>query len=271
MSLKSTLKLILPERIHGSLKEAAYRAVSFIYAGDRYECVFCGGRFKKLIPRGLNYGVLVDQHVVGGGIRDNAFCPRCLSYDRERLVYLYLKNETDLLRRPAKVLHVAPERQLLKVLRRHPDFNVTTGDLFSKAVDVKLDVTAIQFGDNTFDLVLCNHVMEHVPDDRKAMREILRVLKPGGLALLQTPISLKMEKTDEELADIPESERISRFGQKDHCRIYAQADYPQRLRECGYEVELFRWWETPEHYGGKDNRSALNAEEVVFVCRKPVA
>ena len=171
MSLTTTLKSLLPERLHGPLKEAAYRATSFLYSGDRYECVFCGGRFKKLLPRGLSYGVLVDQHVVVGGIRDNAFCPRCLSYDRERLVYLYLKNETDLLRRPAKVLHVAPERQLLKVLRRHPDFQVTTGDLFCKTVDVKLDVTAIQFADHTFDLVLCNHVMEHVTRGPLSMPE----------------------------------------------------------------------------------------------------
>ena len=266
--MKALLKSILPERAHGPLKETAYRAIAFLYAGDRFECPFCAGRFRRMLPRGLRNGLLVEKKVVGGGVRENAFCPGCLSYDRERLVYLYLKNETDLLARPAKMLHVAPERQLEKTFRKVPTLDYTSGDLFSKAVDVKLDVTAIQFADGTFDTVLCNHVMEHVPDDLKAMREILRVLKPGGIAFLQTPISLVLTTTDEELADIPEAERIRRFGQKDHCRIYAR-DYSQRLASAGYEVEVFRWTDAPEKFGGAANRFALNPEEEIFVCRKP--
>ena len=266
--MKALLKSILPERVQGPLKEAAYRSIAFADAGDRFECPFCGGHFRKLLPRGLKFGVLVDKHVVGGGVRPNAFCPGCLSYDRERLVFLYLKSQTALLTTPAKMLHVAPERQLAKIFRKIPTLDYTTGDLFSKVVDVQLDVTAIQFPDGTFDVTLCNHVMEHVPDDRLALREILRTLKPGGLAIIQTPISLVLEKTDEELADIPEAERIRRFGQKDHCRIYAM-DYAQRLAAAGFAVEVFRWTDAPAAFGGAENRFALNPEEVVFACRKP--
>jgi SAM-dependent methyltransferase len=269
MSIKSILKSIVPPAVLGQLKETAYRATAFRYQGDRYECVFCGGLFKKLLPRGLDHGVLYEKHVVGGGVRENAFCPRCLSYDRERLVYLYLKNCTDLLQRPSRVLHVAPERQLLRVLRRHEGLSITTGDLMTGGVDVRLDVTDIQFPENSFDLVLCNHVMEHVPDDRKAMREILRVLKPGGLALLQTPISTILTSTDEDLSDLPAAERERRFGQCDHCRIYAM-DYADRLRESGYDLEIYRWADHPEHFGGKENRYALNPEEVIFAGRKPI-
>ena len=266
--MKDLLKSILPERVQGPLKEAAYRSIAFAYAGDRFECPFCGGHFRKLLPRGLEYGVLVEKHVVGGGVRSNAFCPGCLSYDRERLVWLWLKSKTTLLTQPAKMLHVAPERQLEKCFRKIPALDYTTGDLMSKVVDVKLDVTAIQFADGTFDATLCNHVMEHVPDDRKAMREILRTLKPGGFAIIQTPISLVLEKTDEDLTDLPESERTRRFGQKDHCRIYAM-DYAERLASVGFAVEVFRWKDDPADFGGAKNRFALNPEEVIFIGRKP--
>jgi len=266
--MKALLKSIVPERYHGKLKEAACRAYTVLYAGDRYECPFCSRHFRRMIPRGLNYGVLFEKHVVGGGWRRDAFCPGCSSYDRERLVYLYLKNKTSALTKASKVLHIAPERVLEKLFRKVPGIDYTTGDLFSKVVDVKLDVTAIQFPDDTFDLTLCNHVMEHVPDDRLAMREIFRTLKPGGLAIIQTPISTVLEKTDEDLADIPVPERIRRFGQEDHCRIYAR-DYADRLTSAGFAVEVFRWEESPEGFGGAENRFALNPEEPIFLCRKP--
>ena len=268
--MKTLLKSIVPERYHGKMKEAACRACTVLYAGDRYECPFCGRHFRRMIPRGLKHGVLFDKHVVGGGWRRDAFCPGCSSYDRERLVYLFLKNKTSALTAASKVLHIAPERVLEKLFRKVPGIDYTTGDLFSKVVDVKLDVTAIQFPDGTFDLTLCNHVMEHVPDDRRAMREIFRTLKPGGVAIIQTPVSTVLPATDEELADIPEAERVRRFGQKDHCRIYAQ-DYAQRLGSAGFAVETFRWRDEPEKFGGVENKFALNPEEVVFVCRKPAA
>jgi SAM-dependent methyltransferase len=265
--MKTLLKSIVPERYHGKIKEAACRAYTIIYAGDRYECPFCGRHFRRLIPRGLNHGVLFDQHVVGGGWRRDAFCPGCSSYDRERLVYLYLKNKTTALTKPGKVLHIAPERILEKIFRKIPAIDYTTGDLFSKVVDVKLDVTAIQFPDDTFDLILCNHVMEHVPDDGKAMREILRTLKPGGMAIIQVPISTKLAATQEDLGNISVAERIRRFGQKDHCRIYGR-DYEQRLAAAGFSVEVFRWECDPVDFGGAGNRFALNPEEPIFICRK---
>ena len=266
--MKTLLKSIVPEQYHGKLKEIACRAYTVLYAGDRYSCPLCGRGFRRMIPRGYRHGVLFEKHVVGGGWRRDAFCPGCSSYDRERLVYLYLKTRTTALRKASKVLHIAPERVLEKLFRKVPGIDYTTGDLFSKVVDVKLDVTAIQFADHTFDLTLCNHVMEHVPDDRRAMAEIFRTLKPGGLAIIQTPISTVLEKTDEDLTDIPVAERIRRFGQEDHCRIYAR-DYEQRLASVGFAVEVFRWEKEPADFGGAENRFALNPEEPIFVCRKP--
>jgi SAM-dependent methyltransferase len=268
--MKSLIKSILPQRFHGPLKVAACRAFATVYAGDRFECPFCSRRFRRMIPRGLKHGVLTEKHVVGGGWRRDAFCPGCSSYDRERLVYLYLKHCTDAFTRPGRVLHVAPERILEKIFRAVPGIDYLTGDLFSEVVDVKLDVTNIQFADNSLDLVLCNHVLEHVPDDGQAMREILRVLKPGGLAVLQTPISLVLEATDEELGYLTREDRIRRFGQEDHCRIYAQ-DYPDRLRRAGFKVEVFDWTTQPADFGGPQNRYALNPEEALFACRKPAS
>lgn len=266
--MKTLLKSILPERTHGPLKEVAYRAISLAYSGDRLACPFCHRQFRRMIPRGLKHAVLAEKQVIGSGYRPDAFCPGCLSYDRERLVYLYLKNKTDVLSRPVKLLHVAPERQLEKVFRHTPTIDYLTGDLFAEVVDVKLDVTAMQFPDDTFDVTLCNHVMEHVPEDRKAMSEILRTLKPGGFALIQTPISKVLEATFEDFSVTSEAEKEVAFGQKDHCRIYAH-DYRARLASAGFQVEVFDWMKEPEGFGNPENRFALNPEEMVFICRKP--
>lgn len=167
---------------------------SFYYVGSRYECPFCSGHFRKLLPAGLNNKVLKD--VVGGGYRLNAQCPRCNSGDRERLIYWYIKNKTDLLftNNNIRLLHVAPEKNLQKVLSLKSNIDYISADLKSPSVMVKMDITNIKYEDNYFDVIICNHVLEHIPDDHRAMSELYRVLKPNGWAILQVPISVSLKK-----------------------------------------------------------------------------
>lgn len=213
--------------------------------------------------------MLVEKQVVGGG-RRNAACYRCGSLDRERLVYVYLK---DYLRifdpgNRSRVLHIAPERRLMVVLGSAPGIEYVCGDKFPErygdpAGVETMDVLDLCFSDGTFELVICNHVLEHIPADQAAMTEILRVLKPGGKAILQVPLSLNSEKTLEDDSITSREGREEQFGQWDHVRIYGQ-DYGKRLARAGFQVERVKIAGTPGY-----ERAGLNPMEELFVANKP--
>jgi SAM-dependent methyltransferase len=233
-------------------------------------CPFCRSRLRRLLPIGLSFPVLEEARVVGGGYRENARCPICRSSDRERLVYLYLSQKTDVFTRSLKILHVAPEPRLEPRLRAASQSNYLTADISGKNVMVMMDITNIDAPYSGFDLVLCNHVLEHVVDDRKAMSELYRVLKPGGWAILQTPLSLELRSTYEDFSITSAEGREVAFGQRDHVRIYGQ-DYEERLRAVGFAVEIFDWTSESAHFGGPKNLFGLNAEECIYICRKEAA
>ncbi len=133
------------------------------------------------------------------------------------------------------MLHIAPEQCFYKRFRKMGNLDYTTADLESPLADIKLDVQQMPFENNTFDTVICNHVLEHVPDDRKAMREILRVLKPGGFGIMQVPMDMSLEKTYEDPGIVLPQDRGKHFRQKDHYRLYGH-DYLERLKECGFII-----------------------------------
>jgi SAM-dependent methyltransferase len=163
-----------------------------------------------------------------------AQCVHCASLERHRFVWLYLQNRTDLFDgRPKRVLHVAPEPCFDERLKQRLGDGYLTADLMSPRAMVKMDVTNVQFPDNSFDVVYCSHVLEHIPDDRRAMREFRRVLKPGGWAILLVPIT--SEHTFEDPSVVDPAERLRLFGQEDHVRTYGP-DYSQRLAEAGFDV-----------------------------------
>ena len=168
------------------------------YYGFRYKCPFCRAHLKTFLPSGRHFPVLKEKHVIGGGYRQNALCPICGSMDRERLLYLYLYYETDIFERPVKLLHVAPESNVKTVLLKKENISYLTADLNSKSVMMTMDITSISYYENSFDIIICNHVLEHIIDDRKAMAELYRILKPGGWAILQVPISTSIENTYED-------------------------------------------------------------------------
>lgn len=194
------------------------------YRGDNFTDPIDNKSFRKLLPYGY------------GKQRQNALSPSTLSLERHRLLWLYLKNETNFFTAKNKVLHMAPEQCFLKRFKKLKNLDYTTADLYAPKVDVKADILALPFKDNSFDVVFCNHVLEHIIDDKKAMQELYRVLKPKGMAILQIPQDLSLDKTYEDFSITSEEERAKHFGQYDHVRVYGR-DYFDKLRAVGFTVE----------------------------------
>ena len=201
--------------------------IGLFYRGRKFACPLCGKKFRKLLP----YGYVTS--------RKNALCPHCLSLERHRLLWLYLQRETDLLTTLPHLLHIAPEVCLMRHLKphyRHNKAHYTTADLESPLADLHFDIQQIPIQDEQFDVVICNHLMEHVEDDLQAMRELHRILRPGGWGLLLSPVDLNRAETFEDDSITDPAERTRIFGQYDHRRLYGN-DFADRLRQVGFEVE----------------------------------
>jgi predicted SAM-dependent methyltransferase len=226
--MKSVFKLILntiPRPILIRLSYAARPVLSLALKGNTFTDPIDGKSFRMFLPYGY------------GTQRTNVLSPSTLSLERHRLLWLYLKNETDFFtsNEKKKVLHFAPEQAFYKLFRNQKNIEYTTTDLFSPLADVKADICDLPFEDNSYDIIFCNHVLEHIPDDTKAMQELFRVLKPGGMSILQIPQDLKRQVTfaDDSITD--QKERAAIFGQYDHVRIYGR-DYFDKLRSIGFAV-----------------------------------
>jgi predicted SAM-dependent methyltransferase len=237
------------------------------YFGFRFKCPFCCSRLRTFLPYGPSLPVLKEKKVIGGGYRDNAVCPMCASRDRERLLYLFLLNKTNVFAKPLRLLHVAPEARVNDKLRQTAALDYLTADISSQHVMVEVDITQIQFPDDSFDAIICNHVLEHVVNDQKAMSELYRILKPGGWAILQVPLSTTLKRTYEDFSITSTEGREKAFGQGDHVRIYAE-DYKDRLARAGFKVNVFKWFTEPENFGGRRNAFGLNKEEGIFSVTK---
>jgi SAM-dependent methyltransferase len=197
--------------------------LSVLLKGDTYIDPIDGKGFKRFLPYGY------------GKQRPNVLSPSTLSLERHRLLWLYLQKETTFFEKQLKVLHMAPEQCFLSIFKKMKNLDYTTADLYSPIVDVKADILDLPFEDKLFDFVLCNHVLEHIEDDAKAMSELFRVLKPGGTGIFQIPQDLSLEQTYEDSSITSPEERAKHFGQYDHVRIYGK-DYFDRLRKAGFKV-----------------------------------
>ncbi len=191
--------------------------------GNTYEDPIDGKTFRKFLPYGYE------------NPREAVLSPSTLSLERHRLLWLYLQRETSFFTQPLKLLHFAPEQAFYKRFKKLPNIDYTTTDLNSPLADVKADICNLPFADDAFDVILCNHVLEHIPDDKKAMQELLRVLKPGGWGIFQIPQDLSRETTFEDNTITDKKERAKIFGQYDHVRVYGR-DYFNRLRNVGFTV-----------------------------------
>ncbi|MDO6812811.1 class I SAM-dependent methyltransferase [Tenacibaculum soleae] len=223
--------------------------------GDNFTDPIDGKSFRKFLPYG--YGIQ----------RENALSPSTLSLERHRLLWLYLQNETDFfsLDKKLKVLHIAPEQCFLDIFRKQKNLKYITSDLESPIADVKADICDLPFKDNEFDVVFCNHVLEHIPNDTKAMQELYRVLNTGGFGIFQIPQDLNREISFEDDTITDRKERAEIFGQYDHVRVYGR-DYFDKLRSIGFKVDEVDF--TKKIAPEKLERFALMKGEILPVCFK---
>ena len=273
--MKDQLKSILPLGVkrwlfHRALakQKVRWKAFAEAHPGDEFACNFCGNTASAFLTDGEDHAVLVEHQVLSGGLRRNSRCPHCGAKDRDRLVRFFLERQTNLLSSNQNLLHFAPEPELKSWFRSLPTIQqYTDADLNPLAADHIMDITQIPLADASVDVVICNHVLEHIPDDALAMRELHRVLTPGGWAVLQVPISLNLEKTYENWDVKTPAEKEVHFGQCDHVRIYGQ-DYGDRLAVAGFQVQQIR----PDQFLSADEitRYSILPEEVIYYCTKPM-
>jgi SAM-dependent methyltransferase len=251
--MKQTIKKLIGTGGRKSLRnlQAAGRAAVYGLGSD-VECPICGSTYSQFLP--FN--------------RPNALCYKCHSLERHRLMYLFLKNKAQFFDQTIKVLHFAPEKGLHDVIRTYPNINYQTADLMTTYIDAigvmpdhVMSVTDIKFDDNTFDVVLCNHVFELVPDDLVGMKEIYRVLKPNGYAIIQGAVNNANTKTIE-TKDLTDEETRLIAGAHQHVRRYGR-DYKDRLAAAGFRVEVNDFVKTLDQ-----KRYGLMPDEDVYVCWK---
>jgi len=195
---------------------------------------------------------------------------RCGSLERHRVLWLFMKEQNDIFSRSLKVLHVAPEKIFYRLFDSLNSITYYPIDLMPDHYDygvktIKMDLTAMTFADNYFDVILCSHVMEHIRNDRTAIKEMYRVLKPGGWAIINTPVNFETEHTVEDLELYDPVKQTELFGQPDHVRLYGR-DYLTRLSDSGFNVEVIDY---PARFTHNERfRFGIKPEEVIFFCRK---
>jgi SAM-dependent methyltransferase len=229
--------------------------ISWYLKGDKFTDPIDGKSFRKFLPYGY-----VKQ-------RENALSPSTLSLERHRLMWLFLKDNTTFFTatKKLKVLHIAPEQCFLDIFRKQQNLNYITSDLESPIADVKADICDLPFKENEFDIVFCNHVLEHISNDTKAMQELYRVLKPGGFGIFQIPQDLSKAITFEDDTITDRKERAKLFGQYDHVRVYGR-DYFDKLRSIGFKVDEVDY--TKKITLEKIEKYCLMKNEILPVCYK---
>lgn len=254
--MKKLFKFILntiPRPILIRLSYIARPILALLLKGNTFTDPIDGKSFKSFLPYGY------------GNQRNNVLSPSTLSLERHRLLWLYLQNETDFFTVPKKVLHFAPEQAFYKRFRKLDHLEYVTTDLNSPLADVKADICNLPFKNDEFGIILCNHVLEHIPNDTKAMNELYRVMKPGGMGIFQIPQDLKREKTFEDNTITDQKKRAEIFGQYDHVRIYG-LDFFDKLRSIGFKVEEVDYTSLMKE---EDiNRYCLSKGEIIPVVRK---
>jgi len=242
--LKKLFKIILnifPRTFLIRLSYVARPILTFFLKGNNYIDPIDRKSFRSFLPYGY------------GKQRNNVLSPSTLSLERHRLLWLYLKNETTFFSDKLKVLHFAPEQAFYKRFRKMKNLEYVTTDLNSPLADIKADICNLPFKDNEFDVIFCNHVLEHIPDDTKAMQELYRVLKSGGMGIFQIPQDMSRKITFEDNSITDKKERAKIFGQYDHVRIYG-LDYFDKLRSIGFKVTEV------------DYTATLTKEDIIRYC-----
>lgn len=226
-----------------------------VYKGNNVECPVCEKKFRKF----LSYGSEVAH-------RDNVLCPYDLTLERHRLMWLYLQRKSNFFTaKKLDVMHIAPEQCFLPLFKKQKNLNYTTGDLESPIADLHFDLHNIPLEDNKYDVIFCNHVLEHVEDDHQCMTELFRIMKPGGWGIFQVPIDSTREETYEDPTITTPEEREKHFWQYDHVRLYG-LDYPKKLEAAGFKVEAYDYHnDIPEE---ESKRYRLQPDEKIYLVKK---
>jgi SAM-dependent methyltransferase len=265
--MEKLIRKIIPASILSTIRILLKTPVLIRHKGKHYQCPICGYRSREWKVIGNASPVNADLKIIGAGLR-KAGCYKCNSTDKDRLKYLYLEEFFKKRKEYGTILHFAPERGIYNFINKQRYTEYITADLFPDnfryfAPQIKkMDIQNIPLEEGTVDLLICSHVLEHIPDDTVAMKELYRVLKPGGTAILQVPISAILEKTKEDFSIVTEEGRTMAFGQSDHVRVYGQ-DYFDRLSSVGFFVEkINQCTDEKKIYFG------LNPKETLFIATK---
>ncbi len=252
--IKSLYQMILSERKRNNVRLFAQKLVYPFYIGNKFYCNCCGKSFRKFLSK-------------GNIKRLNAKCPYCLSLERVRLLDLYLAKELNIYnRRQIKLLHFAPEDILFKKLSVL-DIEYIDADINPAYARHIIDITNIDFKDNYFDLIICSHVLRHVPDETKAIKELFRVLNGNGIALIMTLIDFNREKTFEDAKITLPEDRLKYYGEKDLCRIHG-TDFSDRLTKQGFIVERIDYREKLPKGIVLKNSLGNGERELIYKCKK---
>ena len=239
--------------IAGSALEAALALRALLFLGTKYICPCCGWRLRAFTHGGASLRV-----------RPSGYCPRCNSKARHRRDWLFLEQKTELFTKPLRLLHISPKYSLSRRLMKAANLRYVAADISTRMnLSLLMDLTATPIRCETFDAAICIHVLEHIRDDRSAISEIYRVLKPGAWALISVPVRLD-QATFEDPSITTAAERRRAFGESSHVRYYGR-DLTARLEECGFRVQLDLARDldrtTASKYGLLD-------DENVFYCSK---
>jgi len=254
--MQSLIKLFLNIFSRGFLIRISFFVkpiLKILMYGNKFTDPIDGNTFRAFLPYGYNK------------IRNNVLSPSTYSLERHRLLWLYLKNETSFFKAKLKVLHFAPESALMNQFKKLKNISYDTIDLNSPIADIKADICDLPFLDNSYDLILCNHVLEHIVDDNKAIRELYRVLKKNGIGIFQVPIDYNRDTTFEDFSVTNKKERNKLFGQYDHVRIYG-LDFFDRLQKAGFSVERCEY--TSKLSKEDIIKFCLPKKEIIPICRK---
>jgi SAM-dependent methyltransferase len=263
---------------YGTLKEWAKalkrRAGLASWRGDRYRCPICRTGLRAFKPIWRSFWIHWQQYEsVHSPLAMETFnvgafsCPACNAFDRERLTALYLERAFHGFdpQRKYRLIEFAPAHALHRMIRAHPFVAYRSADLLSRHVDDRVDLTACPYPDRSVDVFLCSHVLEHIEDDRKAMRELNRILTPDGFGILLVPLFPGIDETHEDPAITAIEERAKYFAAGDHVRQYGKRDFIERLTAAGFQVE-----QCGIDYFGKDAfmRAGIAPNSVLYVVRK---
>jgi SAM-dependent methyltransferase len=243
LEIKNSITKIVPRKLLFQQEETLRKLFSIFYSGTTYQCSVCNKNLNRFITT----------------IHHDRLCPNCGSLERNRRLWLLLERE--FLVPNSTILDFSPSRCLYRKLKKIKDINYQSTDLSGDFIaDFQYDITDIKIEDNIFDLVICYHILEHIPNDLQAIKELYRILKPGAKALVQTPF--KDGAIYENNSIVSKKDRLEHFGQEDHVRIYSVAGLKQRLENCGFLVEVIQNFNDNPKFG-------LNKDEIILIITKP--